>query len=279
MQNYSSERTTLPIPLQQILPLNYEYRLVNYNELTGNVKIEQIVVDLLANINTKEDTKTLLDEFQECSKTTLRLTSTYPVEGDKVIFRVLRHYTGCKAILNLRMKKKPKKFDFEDTYLVEINLRFIHNHVPNSASLLSFRPVELNAQKRYIELFNMGHSAATTRYLYGDELHLSASNDDELVRLLADRSINPDGTFVKNFYNQFRIAQLAMLQTYNSSTSTPFILCIVTNLMKSVHEKILIAGEFCYFHASAAFVPLNTSITLLYTRCSIGALPLGVFLT
>ncbi|CAG8629716.1 19316_t:CDS:2 [Gigaspora margarita] len=118
-----------------------------------------------------------------------------------------------------------------------------------------------------------------------DELHLSAFNDD-------DRSINPDGTYVKNLYNQFRIAQLgdrngkgmfdrmqeivtlyynnsgkgkAILQTYNSSTTTPFILCIVTNLMKRVHEKIRQAGELCYFDASAAFDPPNTSITLLYT--------------
>ncbi|CAG8747713.1 1237_t:CDS:1, partial [Racocetra persica] len=47
------------------------------------MKIEQIVVDLLANINTKEDALIWLNEFQECSKTTMHLTRTYPVKGDK----------------------------------------------------------------------------------------------------------------------------------------------------------------------------------------------------
>jgi hypothetical protein len=31
--------------------------------------------------------------------------------------------------------------------------------------------------------------------------------------------------------------------------------------------------------ASASFEPLNTSITLLYTSCAAGALPLGLFIT
>src|SRR5438046_7164761 len=71
----------------------------------------------------------------------------------------------------------------------------------------------------------------------------------------------------------------AILQIYDSTTHTPFILCIVTGLMRRVHEKIHQAGELCYFDASAAFDPLNTSISLLYTSCSVGALPLGLFLT
>ena len=31
--NCTSEQTTLPILLRQMLPLNYEYQLVNYNEI------------------------------------------------------------------------------------------------------------------------------------------------------------------------------------------------------------------------------------------------------
>ena len=63
------------------------------------------------------------------------------------------------------------------------------------------------------------------------------------------------------------------------NSKNAFILCIVTNLMARVHEKIRQAGEICYMDASAAFDPLNTSITLLYTSCAIGALPLEVFFT
>ncbi|CAG8538405.1 36199_t:CDS:2 [Gigaspora margarita] len=108
------------------------------------------------------------------------------------------------------------------------------------------------------------HSAATARHVYEDELHLSASSREELE--------------VVNLYNNSDNGK-AVFQVYNSLKQTPFILCIVTNLMKRVHEKIYQASELCYFDASAAFDQLNTSITLLYTNCAAGALPLGIFLT
>ncbi len=49
--------------------------------------------------------------------------------------------------------------------------------------------------------------------------------------------------------------------------------------MSRVHKKILQLGELCYMNASASFDPLNTSITLLYTSCSVRTLPLGVLIT
>jgi hypothetical protein len=36
--------------------------------------------------------------------------------------------------------------------------------------------------------------------------------------------------------------------------------------------------KFCYMDTSASFEPLNTSITLLYTSCAVGALPLRLFI-
>ncbi|CAB4439790.1 unnamed protein product [Rhizophagus irregularis] len=71
----------------------------------------------------------------------------------------------------------------------------------------------------------------------------------------------------------------AVLQEYDAYAGKAFILCIVTNLMCRVHEKILQAGELCYMDASASFEPLNSSITLIYTSCAVGALPLGLFIT
>jgi hypothetical protein len=49
--------------------------------------------------------------------------------------------------------------------------------------------------------------------------------------------------------------------------------------MSRVHEKILQSAEICYMDASASFELLNTPITLLYTSCVVGALPLGLFIT
>jgi len=123
--------------------------------------------------------------------------------------------------------------------------------------------------------------------------------------LLADRSTNPDYDYVFHLFQQYRETALgdrngslmfkrlvevvneynnsgkgkAVLQEYDSRTGKAFILCVVTGLMSRVHEKILQSGEICYMDASASFEPLNTSITLLYTSCAIGALPLGLFIT
>ena len=71
----------------------------------------------------------------------------------------------------------------------------------------------------------------------------------------------------------------AILQAYDARIGKAFILCIVTNLMSRVHKKVSQAGELCYIDASASFEPLNTSITLLYTSCTVRALSLGLFIT
>ncbi|CAG8719056.1 23333_t:CDS:2, partial [Racocetra persica] len=71
---------------------------------------------------------------------------------------------------------------------------------------------------------NAGHSAATARHVYEDELHLSASSREEIVRLLADRS----KIWMREVVDLYNISdnRKAVLQVYNSLKSTPFILTI-----------------------------------------------------
>ncbi|CAB4443023.1 unnamed protein product [Rhizophagus irregularis] len=69
------------------------------------------------------------------------------------------------------------------------------------------------------------------------------------------------------------------MQEYDIQTGKAIILCIVSSLMCCIHEKILQAEEIYYVDASTSFEPLNTSITLLYTSCAAGTLPLGVLIT
>ena len=147
---------------------------------------------------------------------------------------------------------------------MEINIKFTHNHVINSAEALSFRRVKKEVREKYLELFKNGHSPASALHAYEDELHLNATNEQELVELLADRSSNPDYDFVLKLFQQNREAVLgarngklmferlvevvneynasgqgkAAIQEYDSSTGNSYILCIVTGLMCRVHEKI-----------------------------------------
>ncbi len=51
------------------------------------------------------------------------------------------------------------------------------------------------------------------------------------------------------------------------------------DLIYQVYEKVSQACELCYMDASTSFEPLNTSITLLYTSCTVGTLSLRLFIT
>lgn len=123
--------------------------------------------------------------------------------------------------------------------------------------------------------------------------------------MLADRAINPDYGYVVRLFHEYHNNTLgsrngekmfeclvevidhynnsgngrAIMQEYNAQAGKAFILCIMSSLICRIHEKIPQAGEICYVDASASFEPLNTSITLLYTSCIAGALPLGVLIT
>src|SRR5436305_5881470 len=142
-------------------------------------------------------------------------------------------------------------------------------------------------------------------HVYEDELHLSTTDDQELLELLADRARNPDYDYIAKLFQKYRETELsscnggsmfkrlaevvndfnnsgrgkAIIQEYNANDKKSFILCVVTSFMCRVHEKICQAGELCYMNASSSFESLNNSITLFYTSCVIGALPLELFIT
>lgn len=142
-------------------------------------------------------------------------------------------------------------------------------------------------------------------YVFEDDIYLSAKDEQELLVLLADWATNPDYDYIAKLFQKYRKSALgdrnggsmlkrlgevvndynnsgrgkAVLQEYDSCTGKALILCVMTSLMSRVHEKILQSGKLCYMDALASFESLNTSITLLYTSCVVGALPLGLFIT
>ena len=292
-----------------------------------NFAIPQFELDAFVDVNDKEKAHKWFLEFESLSKTTMPQTKGYEIKGKQVILRENRHCIhsnkvkekqgsrvtkhpqsfrarniNCNASIHLRLEKwRLESLD----HPLEVNIRYIHNHVIESAESLSFRRVKEEVRERYLELFKDGHSPASAMYSYEDELHLSTKNDQELLELLADRGINPDYGYIFRLFQEFRkntlgdrngkkmferLAQVvedynssgngrAVLQEYDAQIGKAFILCIVTGMMCRVHEQIPQAGELCYVDASASFEPLNTLITLLYTSCAVGALPLGLLIT
>ncbi|GES99148.1 hypothetical protein GLOIN_2v1883854 [Rhizophagus clarus] len=119
-----------------------------------------------------------------------------------------RHEIYATAVIHLRLEYQR----LSHTHLLEINLKYTHI---NSAESLNFRQVKEEVREELLELFKDGHSSSSALYVYQDKLHLEASDEQELIKLLADRSVNPDYDYV----------------TWESQWKS-FILCIVTGLMK-----------------------------------------------
>ncbi|CAG8851293.1 45137_t:CDS:2, partial [Gigaspora margarita] len=99
-------------------------------------------------------------------------------------------------------------------------------------------------------------------HVFEDELYLNTTNEQELLEILVDRAYNPGYDYIAKHFYQYHDNVLG-----------------VTNLMARIHEKIPQVQEIYYMDTSASFDPLNISITLLYTSCAAGALPLELFLT
>ena len=76
----------------------------------------------------------------------------------------------------------------------------MHNHVINLADSLSFQHVKEEVQEELQKLFNDGHSPSSALYVYQDDLHLRAKDEQELIKLLADQSINPDYSYTANLF-------------------------------------------------------------------------------
>ncbi|CAG8545287.1 5973_t:CDS:2, partial [Scutellospora calospora] len=302
-------------PLAEILPTNYSYIINEFHEIDPlitdeNIVINQIISLFYVNINSAERAYMWLEEFHEKTKTTMRQTRGHilkvkdkqgkGVQVKKPHSERLRN-TGCLATIGFRIEKRY----LERSHALEVSLHFTHNHVPKSAISLSFRPVNIQTEEKYLKLFQCGHTPSTARYEYEEKLHLLADNEEHLATILADRALNPDSGYIINLYKKFRLIQLgarngnsmferleneiknynelgygkAVFHSFDKRKGQAFVLCIVSSLMQRIHKTIRQAGEICYIDASSSFDSLNTSITLLYTSCAVGALPLGIILT
>ncbi|CAG8638147.1 5025_t:CDS:2, partial [Scutellospora calospora] len=71
-----------------------------------------------------------------------------------------------------------------------------------------YRRIQEKTVTKYMQLFYDGHSSATALHTYEDELHVSISSSKDLIKALADRSVNPDYDYVKNLFTRYRNSQL-----------------------------------------------------------------------
>src|ERR1043165_3223497 len=83
------------------------------------------------------------------------------------------HDIDCTASVHLRLEWRNLVY----SHLLEINLKFTHNHIIVSVESLSFRCVKDEVKEKFIELFKDGHLPSSALLAYEDELHLSTTNN------------------------------------------------------------------------------------------------------
>lgn len=66
---------------------------------------------------------------------------------------------NCTASIHLRLERRK----LVNSHPLEINIKFTHNHVINSAESLSFRHVKDEVRENFIELFKDGHSPSSAQ--------------------------------------------------------------------------------------------------------------------
>ncbi|CAG8842210.1 21837_t:CDS:2, partial [Gigaspora margarita] len=300
--------------LKRALPPNYNYVIDSFEAIQPlnflGAFSEPFKVKFHVNICTVDNANIWLDEFSNLHKVNMRETQGQKGENDPTnvnttgkekseIISTRKRDTKCPAILSIQLR------NILDTYPCIISLTFHHNHPLVSSHSLSFRPICNETKEVFFKLFHNGHGPASAYHTYIEEIQLKYENNEEV---LADRAICPNKHDVyylhKKFLNQSIGARngkemfnrltkeieefnanekgYAWMQPYiaptNADPGQPFILVIVTNLMKRCHS-LQQAGELIYMDTTAGLDDLNTSLTVLSTNTSIGSLPLATILT
>ncbi|GES83311.1 hypothetical protein GLOIN_2v1883854 [Rhizophagus clarus] len=273
----------LPDILKPVLPCEYTYLIQKLDILLPyqtqeNFKVENFELDAFVDVCNKEEASGWVAAFESHSKTTMPESKSFKLTGNRRLQSSRARDINCTASIHIRLERRK----LIHTHPLEINIKFTHNHVINSAESLSFRRIKDEVKEKFIELFKDGHSPSSALIAHEDELHINATNDQELLEILSDRANNPDYNSVFHLFQKYRDTVLgsrngsqmfirlgSIVKDYNNSAS----------LMCRVHKKIPQAGELYYMDTSASFEQLNTSITLLYTSCAVGALPLRMFIT
>ncbi|CAG8758637.1 24006_t:CDS:2, partial [Cetraspora pellucida] len=207
--------------------------------------------------------------------------------------------TNCLAKLSIKVQNK------YCTYPCIISLLFHHNHPLAPGHTTSFRPISNNIKETFFSLFNSEHTPISAYNTYIEEIQLKHDNDEVV---LADRAICPYKHNIYNLHRKFlnesigawnkkemfsRLAEEvsdfnthmkenAWMQPYiasvNGDPGQPFILVVITNLMKCCHS-LQQAKELVYIDATVGLDTLNTPLTIISTSTPIGGLPLAAILT
>ncbi|KAA8589898.1 hypothetical protein FQN60_013263, partial [Etheostoma spectabile] len=305
--------------LEKLLPEGYVHLVCSYEEVAP----AQFRAHFKLQITTEDEAFKWLEYFQTSSGQTWRKSKTYPNCGRYNAYRVdlrCQHNTyprpvvkktknmSCGATMYLVLKRnacshnrKSRSGDphIKDGYLLNVYLRYEHNHQLSSTDSVRKRDVSDETIAKLKTLFERGHSPSTAL----DVIKYDLQERESPIYTAADRSICPDMYFCYRLYYKLfqkayttpseqkmlldlkdKIYQYNMVQgetcaKMEKTECGQAAVAICTPVMKRVHTKLRESGEIIFVDSSGHCESRNHRIFLLLAHSTVGGLPLGVLIT
>ncbi|XP_050306888.1 uncharacterized protein LOC126743717 [Anthonomus grandis grandis] len=227
--------------LQNFLPSSYVYKLIDFFEITEH--LQGFEANIRANIYSKAEAESWLDDFESLNKVNFRVLRTYAHGELKLVFKKdyrCHHNTGaslkssktknpsskhvnCPAFLRITVKKcgmKRSQDKLLNTYPCELTIRHIHNHLLESADVLRHRRPTKETEEKILELFAIGHSPSSALDLL--KYDLQEEYGSEYNKIAADGALCPKLQWVfHKYHTKFKKAHKASDEFSNSHISSP----------------------------------------------------------
>ena len=235
-----------------MLPSKYEYKIheIDSNEPDAN----NFTCTFSIKLENEENAKQWVKEYNDITKQTMVFERNKKQAGKRVLRKLYmrcqhkQRQTGQHTKSDRSLKTTHKEHDNKHTncpaqmkltilaplkqnqgFLVEVELKHTHNHLISVADALRFRPISEETKGKYYDLFNQGHSPASSHLEY--ETNVMYSDNPQLI---ADRSINPKLSDVYNLFNKWRKNNLGVRTDLQNWRSEFIFIMMKTNIWEAM---------------------------------------------
>ncbi len=178
--------------------------------------------------------------------------------------------TSCPFSLIIRLRKNPEETEMSSV----IDLEWNHNHSVKSLQSLTFKDIPDSIVHQIKDMFSRGLLPGAAHKELMHQLRSECKNDLEYHQRLADRSEIPRRKDFNDIYSDFKkelygTGSLSTMfstlqqrievlkekdegytiefQPFDEETNQPFVMVVITPLMKRVHQMVSLCGKILKF--------------------------------
>jgi len=207
----------LPPSLQAIFPDGYSYVFHAFSYSSPSKMA--FSATCFVNVRTEKGATEWIQNLEEHTAITFRVTRSYRVKGCRILYKADRHCqhkhkkptskamakstkskrtlqrdkkTGCPTCLTVRVHSPNiSSLSPHSTPPCEVALTWDHNHSITSAHAISFRPIATETREQFYTYFEQGHSPSSAIHHHSLNLAIKYEcTEKQYQTALADRSIN-----------------------------------------------------------------------------------------